>query len=213
VAIDGSLAGVKMLAEKSREARLALHEVLKPYHVSSDMGASRYVNQGRTVTVKHRLRKEAVVSLGKWEDGKKNVWFQTVELPGKQVCEEIGFILANWLDCGESDPMPELPTFPRYEQFDEKARKMTFPPQEKSPVGRFLGVYAKIRCPFEHCSCVNWVEFADFDKLNHYREIDAVRCVSCRSLFWFDEGSESWVKDIRNAKVARGEQFSPTQEL
>lgn len=114
---------MNLFTEEWREAGKRLSGPLRPYHKSSDMGASCYTKDGRFVTIKNRLRKDnvAVVSLGcgvETGDGTYDYpdikWFTTTAIPQGDQADVVSQALLAFLEKGQV-PILNLSTYPGYE--------------------------------------------------------------------------------------------------
>lgn len=129
---------MKLSDPRWRESDAQLQAPLREYLKSCDMGASRYeaFDKSRAVSIKHRLRKDkqAVVSLGCWEQGPwdeekdfhsyvRNKFFVTTAMPSVKTCKELSAAFLAFLETGDLSTLNfELSTYPGYEAFDQDTR-------------------------------------------------------------------------------------------
>ena len=129
---------MKRYSDVWHSADRALQTPLKPYHVSTDMGASRYEYGDRSVTIKHRPRKDeaAVVSLGCWVKTEPMVakrWLKTVAMPESvEQAARIGQALLGYLQAGTIPEDLGLETYPGYEN-QPVFRRIVTPPESEPP--------------------------------------------------------------------------------
>lgn len=113
---------MQLFSAEWKQAIKVLHDTLKPYFSSADMGAVRYVNGSRVVTVKHRLtkNKSAVDSIGCWLEKVVDrtdvtcLWFYTTATPEGEAAAALGEQLLAFLET-EAVPSIQLATYPGYE--------------------------------------------------------------------------------------------------
>jgi len=114
-----------------KKATRLMQNPLEPYFRNADMGAIRWENQHRMVTVKHRMRRDrvAVATMICWnlpDDYSENdaalpgkLWIKTASMLKGDAAAEAGQQFLDYLETGKL-PTLQLETYPGYEDLDNR---------------------------------------------------------------------------------------------